>query len=293
MDWRAPLDRIWTERATLELLRRDPARGDGPTGLIRGSAELPVRDDLRARRRGHLEDPVDGRPGRRRRSPRVWGRSWARSTPDAPGHPALRGTLADTSLFDELRVDPYYRTVARAPSGPGRRASSPDRRHGSARPTSERWSWATSAPRTSWCTAGGLILLDFECAHAGDPAFDLGFFLTHLLLKAIRAIVAGSRRDPRYVGLTPLVLDVLSRSARRSARAAGRAGSSRPTCTRRPAAWLGSTARARSSTSTPRGQALARDRSPAQALSTEPATWDDSCIMFSTTRSAGGTAWQH
>jgi 5-methylthioribose kinase len=32
-----------------------------------------------------------------------------------------------------------------------------------------------------------LILLDFECAHAGDPAFDLGFFLSHLLLKTIRS----------------------------------------------------------------------------------------------------------
>ena len=40
---------------------------------------------------------------------------------DDPGHDprrcpeasALRGILADTSLFDELRVDPYYRTIAR------------------------------------------------------------------------------------------------------------------------------------------------------------------------------------
>src|SRR5437773_1465634 len=32
---------------------------------------------------------------------------------EAPRHPALRTTLADTSLFDELRVDPYYRTIAR------------------------------------------------------------------------------------------------------------------------------------------------------------------------------------
>ena len=33
---------------------------------------------------------------------------------EAPRHPALRQTLADTSLFDELRIDPYYRTTARA-----------------------------------------------------------------------------------------------------------------------------------------------------------------------------------
>ncbi|HEV3121783.1 MAG TPA: phosphotransferase, partial [Isosphaeraceae bacterium] len=33
----------------------------------------------------------------------------------------------------------------------------------------------------------GLTLVDFETAHRGDPAFDLGFFLSHLILKACRA----------------------------------------------------------------------------------------------------------
>ena len=41
------------------------------------------------------------------------------------------------------------------------------------------------SPKNILVHAGGLILLDFECAHAGDPAFDLGFFLSHLVLKAI------------------------------------------------------------------------------------------------------------
>ncbi len=47
MDWRARLDRIWTERAALEVLARDPARRHGSPGSVRGSPELPVRDDLR------------------------------------------------------------------------------------------------------------------------------------------------------------------------------------------------------------------------------------------------------
>src|SRR5262249_4629182 len=33
----------------------------------------------------------------------------------------------------------------------------------------------------------GLTLVDFETAHAGDPAYDLGFLLCHLLLKAAHA----------------------------------------------------------------------------------------------------------
>ena len=72
----------------------------------------------------------------------------------APKHPALSGVLADTSLFDELRVDPYYRTIARRTptSNLGSTHSSPKWPG----PTnSERSFWATSAPRTSWCMAQG------------------------------------------------------------------------------------------------------------------------------------------
>ena len=32
-----------------------------------------------------------------------------------------------------------------------------------------------------------VTLIDFETGHFGDPAFDLGFFLSHLLLKGVRS----------------------------------------------------------------------------------------------------------
>ena len=35
-----------------------------------------------------------------------------------------------------------------------------------------------------------VVLLDFEVGHYGDPAFDLGFFLTHLHIKTL---ISGSR----------------------------------------------------------------------------------------------------
>jgi 5-methylthioribose kinase len=34
------------------------------------------------------------------------------------------------------------------------------------------------------------VLLDFECAHLGDPGFDLGFFMSHLALKRIHGVVS-------------------------------------------------------------------------------------------------------
>src|SRR5262249_60276599 len=47
----------------------------------------------------------------------------------------------------------------------------------------------------------GLIPIDFECAHAGDAAFDLGFFLSHLILKTIHKSWRLPTVRDRYVDL--------------------------------------------------------------------------------------------
>jgi 5-methylthioribose kinase len=101
-------------------------------------------------------------------------------------HPALSdGPLADTVVFDQLRLDPFYRTVAGVhphvaapieallaypPDLPGR-----------------CFVHADFSPKNILVHAQGLTLVDFETAHAGDPAYDLGFVLCHLLLKAAHA----------------------------------------------------------------------------------------------------------
>src|SRR5207302_10081867 len=52
------------------------------------------------------------------------------------------------------------------------------------------------SPKNLLVHGAGLTLVDFEVAHAGDPAFDLGFFFSHLLLKAFRAArTHGERPD--------------------------------------------------------------------------------------------------
>src|ERR1700749_752431 len=51
----------------------------------------------------------------------------------------------------------------------------------------------TTASAANW-----LLLVDFETGHYGDPAFDLGFFLSHLLLKT----VLHRDRFDEYAGLT-------------------------------------------------------------------------------------------
>lgn len=96
----------------------------------------------------------------------------------------------DRSYFLHLRLEPYYETTA------------------------HRLDWASDfltgliidtkkyqqalvhgdfSPKNVLIVNDKPVLLDYEVAHLGDPAFDGGFFLTHLLAKAIHLPAAGDR----------------------------------------------------------------------------------------------------
>lgn len=90
---------------------------------------------------------------------------------------------ADWSLFDELRIDPFYRWIARA----HREIATPIddlidemSRHRIC------LVHADFSPKNVLVHPDGVSLVDFETGHWGDPAFDLGFFISHLLLKSLR-----------------------------------------------------------------------------------------------------------
>ena len=96
-----------------------------------------------------------------------------------------RGEVApafdDRSFFESLRVEPYYQyTAGQVPEAVGflgrLAADTRDRRfaltHGD------------YSPKNVLVYDDRLVLLDHEVIHWGDPAFDLGFGLTHLLSKA-------------------------------------------------------------------------------------------------------------
>lgn len=89
--------------------------------------------------------------------------------------------LEDRLLYDELRIDPYYRFIARAQPG-----YAPVFQQLIEDTWRERHSLvhADFSPKNLLVYDGGLLLVDFETGHYGDPAFDLGFFLSHLVLKA-------------------------------------------------------------------------------------------------------------
>ena len=90
--------------------------------------------------------------------------------------------FGDPAAFDELRVDPYYRTLMRRrPPLADAIARYVDRMLSTRRCLVH----GDYSPKNVLVGDGGLWIVDFEVAHFGDPAFDVAFMLNHLFLKAI------------------------------------------------------------------------------------------------------------
>ncbi len=107
---------------------------------------------------------------------------------------AVADQFDDRSYFEQLRIDPYYRWLLQ---------QHPDREQqlqkliDSVASNRRCLVHGDFSPKNLLVWPGKVMLIDFEVGHFGDPAFDLGFFLTHLLLKSIWA----SERAAEYQGL--------------------------------------------------------------------------------------------
>jgi len=96
-------------------------------------------------------------------------------------HPDTRALFADRSFFETLRLEPYYSySAAQVPQA----ADFINRLIEATRARSLTLVHGDYSPKNVLIYDSRLILLDYEVIHWGDPAFDLGFSLTHLLSKA-------------------------------------------------------------------------------------------------------------
>jgi aminoglycoside phosphotransferase (APT) family kinase protein len=95
--------------------------------------------------------------------------------------PSWEAEFGDQTVFDQLRIDPYYRAAAL--------------RHPDLAPAAQRLIEQSALRRVSlthgdWSPKNFLVhgddvmAIDFEVIHFGDPAFDTAFLLNHLLLKS-------------------------------------------------------------------------------------------------------------
>ena len=189
--WFSQPERIWRERDVLDVLSLVTPPGVVPKRLFEDrdnylfAMEAIPREHL-VWKSSLLNGEVDASIARRLGE--ILAAIHSRTTNDAE----LRERLGDRTIFDELRLDPFYRYMAQ--------------RQAELRPALERLIDETMA--TTTCLVLGdfspknillvptesgsdgqrprLVLVDFETGHFGDPAFDLGFFLSHLLLKTIK-----------------------------------------------------------------------------------------------------------
>jgi len=95
----------------------------------------------------------------------------------------FESVFGDQTVFDQLRIDPYYRTTAlRHPD----LAPHFDRLidlSGRRRVALVHGDWS---PKNFLVDGSKVMAIDFEVIHFGDPSFDSAFLLNHLLLKSYR-----------------------------------------------------------------------------------------------------------
>jgi len=95
--------------------------------------------------------------------------------------PETQTLFADRSFFETLRVEPYYSySAAQVPSAAGFINSLIE----ATRTRNLTLVHGDYSPKNVLIYDSRLILLDYEVIHWGDPAFDVGFSLTHFLSKA-------------------------------------------------------------------------------------------------------------
>lgn len=98
-------------------------------------------------------------------------------------HSSARDSFREDSLFDQLRIDPFYRYVA---------AANPDLAEVIFSLISELTENKTTlvhgdfSPKNIMVLGTHPFVLDFEVTHTGNPVFDLAFLLAHLLCKFFR-----------------------------------------------------------------------------------------------------------
>jgi 5-methylthioribose kinase len=93
----------------------------------------------------------------------------------------FQSAFSDTTYFENLRLEPYYLYTAQniAEASVFLTALAGETLH-----HKDSLVHGDFSPKNTLIYKNKLILLDYEVVHFGDPAFDVGFALTHFLSKA-------------------------------------------------------------------------------------------------------------
>jgi 5-methylthioribose kinase len=179
--WLSDLDRVYREQEVMELLYSLLPEPTVPAVLfadrpnyVFAMSHAPV--ESRVWKESLLAGEVDLALGER--AGHTLGRMHEATATDRAAVERFR----DHTVFVQLRVDPFYRRV---------QERRPEVAHAVA-PLIEQLLSVKEAlchgdysPKNVLTHSQGFTLVDYETAHLGDPTMDLGFLLSHLMLKAL------------------------------------------------------------------------------------------------------------
>ncbi len=181
-DWFSSVERIHREAAGLRWLSRALPKGTTPRFVFEDQAEhilamsavpLPHENWKTRLLAGHIDLPYM----------QQFGQILAAIHHSLERDPVeAQAAFGDQSFFESLRLEPYY--AYSAEQVPAAAAFL----HNLIDETRKRrlaLVHGDYSPKNVLIDAERLIILDYEVIHVGDPAFDLGFSLTHLLSKAL------------------------------------------------------------------------------------------------------------
>ncbi len=180
-DWQAPVERNRYEAAWMRHARAAvPGAAPALLGVDEASgalamAYLPAETYPLWKTRLYLGDTDAGFAGR-------VGHNLATIHGTTAADPTIAAEFPTDAIFHAIRLDPYL--LATAARHPDRAAAL-----GALVETTARTRIALVhgdvSPKNILIGPSGPVFLDAECAWWGDPAFDLAFCLTHLLLKCL------------------------------------------------------------------------------------------------------------
>ena len=180
-DWFSRLDRIYREVDVMKTLAGILPQGVVPAILFEArddylfameavSADHIVwKADLLS---GHFEPEIAG----------ALGDYLATIHRQTANDAAIKERWSDREVFEQLRIDPFYERIAVVHP----EIDAPIKKL--IRETAELSLCAVHgdfSPKNVLIANRKITLVDYETGHFGDPAFDLGFFLSHLLLKTV------------------------------------------------------------------------------------------------------------
>jgi 5-methylthioribose kinase len=192
--WFSDIDRVWREMEVMQALSPRLPPGIVPEVLFCDRANFVFAMShapagARVWKAQLLAGEVDPALGT------LTGRVLGRMHEVTAREPALVEPFADRTVFVQLRVDPFYRRIQeRLPDV----AAAVEPLAAELLSRREALCHGDYSPKNILTHAGGFTLVDYETAHFGDPTMDIGFFLSHLMLKAVKR--SGERE--RYFELT-------------------------------------------------------------------------------------------